>query len=62
MKAKLLRLTRWLRGLGTCRDCGGETIKGKCPMCLRFDGAEAKRDALELRMRNYESKGVERAT
>jgi len=35
MKAKLLHLTRWLRGLGTCQDCGGPTIGGKCPACLQ---------------------------
>lgn len=32
----LTRLFRRLRGLGTCPDCGGPTIRDRCPLCLEM--------------------------
>jgi len=52
MKAKLLHLTRWLRGLGTCQDCGGPTIGGKCPACMQAMAVAAANLMCEIHGRN----------
>lgn len=49
----LTRLIRRLRGLGTCPECGGPTIRGQCAPCLEmFAVASAAKIIREVRADN----------